>query len=127
MILQSALICLASNVFFESRGEPIPGQYAVAQVTMRRAGNDPGKVCQVVHERGQFSWTTRKRSAPQALDPDAWTSSIKIARVVLSGSMPTDFSRGATHYHAVTVRPTWARYMVRTVQLHRHVFLQGSK
>src|SRR2546422_8150906 len=30
------LACLARNVYFEARGEPAAGQYAVAEVTMNR-------------------------------------------------------------------------------------------
>src|SRR5688572_26685042 len=30
------LNCLAENVYYESRGEPLDGQYAVAEVTMNR-------------------------------------------------------------------------------------------
>src|SRR5215472_7293056 len=46
------LQCLAENVYFEARGEPLAGQYAVAQVTLNRthAQNFPHTICQVVHE-----------------------------------------------------------------------------
>src|SRR5882672_6919461 len=30
------ITCLARNVYFEARGEPLQGQYAVAEVTMNR-------------------------------------------------------------------------------------------
>src|SRR5579871_6580046 len=33
---ESDLQCLAENVYFESRGEPLKGQYAVAEVTLNR-------------------------------------------------------------------------------------------
>jgi len=54
MILKSALMCLALTVHFESRGEPIKGQYAVAEVVMNRAEKRNLTVCQVVKQKGQF-------------------------------------------------------------------------
>src|ERR1700685_59090 len=63
------LECLAENVYFEARGEPLEGQYAVAEVTLNRTRSDhfPHTVCGVVHQtrwdpsRGRFvadfSWT----------------------------------------------------------------------
>src|SRR5579885_1777609 len=46
------LECLAENVYFEARGEPLEGQFAVAEVTLNRteARNFPHTVCGVVHE-----------------------------------------------------------------------------
>src|SRR5271167_3284274 len=45
------LECLAENVYFEARGEPLEGQYAVAEVTLNRtwAQNFPHTICEVVH------------------------------------------------------------------------------
>src|SRR5882672_11161357 len=63
------LACLARNVYFEARGEPTAGQYAVAEVTMNRkaSGRYPDTVCGVVYQKnwdplrkryvGAFSWT----------------------------------------------------------------------
>src|SRR5437773_4093390 len=41
------LACLARNVYFEARGEPAAGQYAVAEVTMNRKASRrfPRTVC----------------------------------------------------------------------------------
>src|SRR5262245_36780890 len=33
------LHCLAENIYYESRGEPLAGQYAVAEVTMNRVAS----------------------------------------------------------------------------------------
>ena len=58
MILESAVLCLALNIYHEARSEMIPGQYAVAQVTMNRAG-EKSNVCKTVVAKHQFSWTTK--------------------------------------------------------------------
>ena len=46
------LQCLAENIYFEARGEPLAGQYAVPEVTLNRtrAHNFPRTICKVVHE-----------------------------------------------------------------------------
>lgn len=62
--------CLATNIYFESRGEPIKGQIAVAMVTLNRVADSdfPDTICEVVYEgrpsRGkcQFSWYCDKKS-----------------------------------------------------------------
>src|SRR3954453_10045701 len=70
------IACLALNVYFEARGEPEAGQYAVAEVTMNRVASPyyPDTVCDVVYQknwdsiRGRyvaaFSWT-EFRSLPE--------------------------------------------------------------
>ena len=49
---ENDLECLAENIYFEARGEPLDGQFAVAEVTLNRtrAPNFPHTVCAVVHE-----------------------------------------------------------------------------
>ena len=53
-----ALRCLATTIFFESKGEPLAGQLAVAEVVLNRArsGRFAPDVCGVVKQRGQFSF-----------------------------------------------------------------------
>ncbi len=55
--------CLAENVYHEARGEPLDGQYAVAEVTMNRVGSTlfPKSVCDVVHEKALGSATAALR------------------------------------------------------------------
>lgn len=43
-MIETAVLCLALNVFHEARGEPETGQWAVAQVTINRARHDPARV-----------------------------------------------------------------------------------
>lgn len=122
MLLESAVLCLALNIFHEARGESVIGQYAVAQVTMNRAQGDQRKVCKEVYRPSQFSWVGKKPAGAPTTEPDRWEMAKKIARVQLSGRMRLDFSKGATHYHAVHVRPHWALKLDRTVRIGRHVF-----
>lgn len=134
MILATALTCLAMNVYMEARGEPITGQYAVAQVTMRRAHGESGKVCEVVMASKQFSWTNGKvvrvrgglfvlKSKFLPKDKVAWAIAKGIADNTLNhrGEMP-DYSNGAMFYHASYVSPKWSWNMRVTSLIGRHIF-----
>lgn len=126
MILQAALICLASNIFYEARGESVPGQYAVAQVTMKRAEGDQRKVCSVVYSPHQFSWTMKPQRNPKEIDPEAFKKAIAIAKIVLQKKVPKDFfNKGADHYHAHYVAPKWAYRLPRTVVIGKHIFYKA--
>src|SRR5262245_60964762 len=66
---EASLMCLARNGYFEARGEPVAGQFAVAEVTMNRKASRlfPRTVCEVVYQKNwdpirkrevaAFSWT----------------------------------------------------------------------
>lgn len=114
----SAIMCLALNVHFESRGEPHAGQLAVAHVTLNRARERRMRVCDVVFEPGQFSWTI---DDPKVTDEAAWRRSLSVARQAFYRVKP-DPTGGANHYHADYVRPSWAGKMTRTAAIGRHLF-----
>jgi spore germination cell wall hydrolase CwlJ-like protein len=59
------LFCLAQNIYFEARGEPLLGKIAVGHVVLNRVADKrfPGHVCKVIQQGGnrrlhrcQFSW-----------------------------------------------------------------------
>ena len=136
MIIETAALCLAMNVFFESRGEFVPGQYAVALVTMNRAEQDKSKVCKVVFAPSQFSWTKDVKTTkagyilPSYLvnitkaEPDAWRKAKIIANVALKGRIG-DITKGAKFFHTTGVRPSWRLAMVRTKLLGAHQFYRS--
>lgn len=120
-----ALLCLALNIYHEARGEPKTGQIAVAMVTMNRADWAAANVCQVVYERGQFSWTSSKRD-PTPQEPKAWKKAQTIAKGVIDGDHH-DTTGGATHFHAHRVRPDWSRTLEKTVRIGSHTFYTQDK
>ena len=73
--LSEELQCLAGAVYFESRGEPLDGQLAVAQVIINRAesGQFPESYCSVVHQRSQFSFVKNGRMPQPRTSSAAWT------------------------------------------------------
>jgi spore germination cell wall hydrolase CwlJ-like protein len=133
MLLASAFLCLALNVFHEARGEPVAGQLAVAMTTMNRAEGDQKKVCGVVMAPKQFSWTNGlvKRHkhgwtiTNQALprDENAWRLARAVAYVTLKGKAQ-DFTQGATYYHTKWVHPVWDKDMTRVYATGNHVFFK---
>lgn len=132
MVLSTALLCLAMNIYHEARGEPITGQIAVANVSMNRANYDVDRVCPVVLKRKQFSWTTRlvdpngvvvERGLPK--EPRAWAVSLGIASLALVGMLP-DITQGSTHYHEQSIKPYWASTMPQTVSYGAHLFYRPT-
>lgn len=62
-MMEVMAFCLALNIYFEARNEPQSGQYAVAEVTLRRAAQTGRPVCNEVFTDAQFSWTARADGA----------------------------------------------------------------
>ncbi|HEX7250140.1 MAG TPA: cell wall hydrolase [Burkholderiales bacterium] len=126
-----SLECLARNVYFEARGEPLAGQYAVAEVTMNRkaSGVFPDTVCDVVNEKrwdpirgryvGAFSWTEfRALPAPAG---EEWERAQRVAEAVYwQKHLPT--LEGALYFHAAYIRPDWAKEKKLVSRIGRHVF-----
>lgn len=123
-----AKTCLALNIYHEARGEPYEGQVAVAQVTLRRAGKDFGRVCGEVYKPNQFSWTAERELHGKLPTGAAWQWARAAAEEALEWARTGeghDFSRGATHYHATSVRPYWSRVFVQVAQVGGHVFYRS--
>ena len=121
--------CLADAVYFESRGEPITGQIAVAQVVLNRAfsGFYPRDVCGVVYQNAhrylacQFTFACMGLSLT-VREPDARERAERIARDVLDGRLWVEDVGKSTHYHAYWVHPWWARLMKTLSQIGVHTF-----
>lgn len=123
--------CLALNIYYEARGEPVQGQFAVAEVTMNRVASKhyPDSVCEVVYQQnwdvrrkryvGMFSWTELDRK------PDVrstlWTRSLEIARAVYQDNYVAKLN-GALFYHASHIKPRWARNKKPKARIGKHIF-----
>ena len=120
-----AATCLALNVYFEARSEPISAQFAVAQVTMNRVLSDtyPDTVCDVVWQRKQFSWTHDGKS-DRPREEQAWRRAKWVAAVTLNDddNSVDILPRTALHYHADYVKPYWVSSLVKVTQIGRHIF-----
>jgi spore germination cell wall hydrolase CwlJ-like protein len=114
--------CLARNVYYEARGEPAAGQYAVAEVTMNRRASPryPKTVCEVVYQKSAFSWTDFSVVLP-APGGAEWERAQRIAEAVYyQKRLPT--LQGALFYHAAYVQPDWSKERKRVTRIGQHVF-----
>jgi spore germination cell wall hydrolase CwlJ-like protein len=126
--------CLANAIYFESRGEVVRGQIAVAQVVINRVFTEhyPKTVCGVVYQNAhrhlacQFTFACDGK--PDAIkDQAAWERATKIASETLDGKLWLPEIGKATHYHAYWVRPWWVRTMTRLHKLGVHTFYRPRK
>ena len=142
MILETALMCMAFNIYHEANNQSMLGQIAVGQVVMNRVEDSrfPDTVCEVVKQavtykgtdkpvlhKCQFSWYCDGKKDEPNYDSKAWSKALKYAVVVLGGNITLDFTEGATHYHATYVRPAWAKTKTRTTRIDRHIFYRWER
>ncbi len=111
--------CLARAVYWESKGEPLAGQLAVAEVIINRAesGRFASTLCGVVRQPAQFSFV-RRGYIPQP--PSAsrdWRIAVAIAQIALQ-DLADGAAPRALYFHARRVNPGWRRTRVATVGNH---------
>jgi spore germination cell wall hydrolase CwlJ-like protein len=124
--------CLAQAIYFESRGEPLDGQIAVAEVVLNRVDDRdfPKTVCGVTKQgvgsgRGcQFSYACDGLS-DKMRSPVERARSEKLASLMLEGR-PRTISGGAVYFHTRAVRPDWSRRMERTASIGHHLFYRSG-
>ena len=129
--MMSPLICLAAAIFFESRSQPLQGQYAVAKVVMNRVESHrwPDNICDVVFQPKQFSFTHDGKSDnyhkynSNVGDRQAIDIAETIAKSVMKGDV---INLTSTHYHATFVRPYWASEYHLDGRIGGHYFYTAS-
>ena len=126
-----SLMCLALNVYFEARGEPEAGQYAVAEVTMNRVASPyyPDSVCEVVYQKNwdpsrkryvaAFSWT-EFQSVPEPHGKE-WRRAWKIAEDVYYERREPKLA-GVLNYHTNRVDPSWSQGKKPIAEIGKHRF-----
>lgn len=113
------LRCLAAGVYFESKGEPLAGQLAVAQTILNRtrSGRFPKSVCSVLTQRGQFSFV-RGGQVPSG-SGRAWSTAIAVAKVA-QRDLWDSAAGNALYFHARSVAPGWR--LAKVAAIGNHVF-----
>jgi N-acetylmuramoyl-L-alanine amidase len=140
-MFETAIVCLAMNVYFEARNQPLIGQIAVAQVVMHRVYDEryPDNACDVVtqgqryswnkdilvRDKCQFSWYCDGKS-DKPTDMYAWEKAMMVAAGVYRGAV-YDMVDRATHYHSVDVLPSWSESKQYIVRINDHVFYRWEK
>ena len=121
------ILLLAWTIFREAEGEGLYGQTLVASVIYNRSRGEPARMAGVVTARKQFTcWNTVK-------DPAAWAkrkaarlgnrdfdSCFRLASELATGRFSPVTQ--ATHYHALSVRPYWAKSMRLCTEHRNHKF-----
>ena len=140
MLLKTALICMALNVYYEARNQPIEGQMAVTYTILNRVVDSrfPDKICDVVQQgkhsritgkplrhKCQFSWYCDGRTdTPKDLDAYRWAEII--VRHVWE-QRHNDLTDGSTHYHSIDVKPDWAKSKTFLARIGDHLFYRWEK
>ena len=121
--LSEQMHCLAGAVYFESRGEPLNGQLAVAQVVINRTDDRrfPGSYCEVVFQRAQFSFVKNGQMPRIKMNSNAWTRAKAIARIAHDG-LWTSEAGDSLYFHANYVRPKWSRKKTARATIDTHIF-----
>ncbi len=115
------LECLATGIYFESKGEPLTGQLAVGQVIANRAqsGRFPSTYCGVLLQRGQFSFV-RGGSLPSVpKSSKQWQTAVAMAKIVAQG-LKDSAASNALFFHARYVSPRWR--LKRVAAIGNHIF-----
>lgn len=115
--------CLASAVYFESRGEPLEGQLAVAEVILNRvaSGRFRSTVCDVVTQPSQFSFVRGGRIPEPNRASAAWSRAVAIARIAMD-NLHDVTGDDSLFFHATYVRPSWGRPSARIARIGNHIF-----
>ena len=104
MILETALMCMAANIYHEAKNQPMAGQIAVAQVVMNRVNDSryPDNVCDVVKQgltykngkvvlgKCQFSWYCDGKKDDVNMKSEKWRNSLRYASMVITNRITLD-------------------------------------
>lgn len=113
--------CLAGAIYFESKGEPLNGQLAVAEVILNRAksGRFPASVCGVVFQPSQFSFVRGGGFPPIAKSSQGWREAVAITHIANNDEWDSGVGK-ALFFHARRVSPGWK--LQRLASVGNHVF-----
>jgi spore germination cell wall hydrolase CwlJ-like protein len=111
--------CLAGAVYFESKGESLSGQLAVARVVLARtkSGRFPSTICGVVYQPSQFSFVRGGKMPRIDTGSTNWKNAVAISRIALDGSWKSPVE-GAMFFHARYVSPGWRLKRMGTIDNH---------
>ena len=121
--LTDQMHCLAGAIYFESRGEPLYGQLAVAEVVINRSEDDrwPASYCGVVYQRAQFSFVRGGQMPRIRTSSEAWNRAKAVAKIAHENLWQSEANE-AVYFHAEYVRPRWSRAKTRVTKIDTHIF-----
>jgi spore germination cell wall hydrolase CwlJ-like protein len=113
--------CLAGAIYFESKGESLEGQLAVAKVIINRAnsGRFASSLCGVVFQPGQFSFVHGGSMPAIAKSSRHWSNAVAIAQIARDELWQSAAPK-ALFFHARHVSPGWR--LTRVAAIGNHIF-----
>lgn len=117
--LSKEMQCLAGTVYFESKGETLAGQLAVARVVMARAKSSrfPDTLCGVVYQRKQFSFIRNGKMPRIDKGHRHWRNAVAISKIAMNDGWKSPVE-GALFFHARYVSPGWRLKRMATIDNH---------
>jgi spore germination cell wall hydrolase CwlJ-like protein len=117
--LDGDMQCLAGAVYFESKGESLEGQLAVARVIINRAksGRFADSLCGVIYQPSQFSFVRRGSMPPIRMESRSWRQAVAIAQIAMEDSWDSR-AEGALFFHARRVSPGWGKTKLASIDNH---------
>ena len=124
---KSDLYWMAMNIYHEAGNQPLIGKIAVGVVTLNRLKDKryPKNIRDVVTEPFQFSWYNTKEANTPPANNSRWKESYEVAKLLLTKAIGSDIIKlleGATHFHAIDVKPAWISKVHRIAQIEGHIF-----
>ncbi len=129
-----AMDVLARTLWGEARGQGTDGMNAVASVVLNRVhlaqkkgsfwwGNNIIQVCQKPYQFSCWNRSDPNFRKLQAVTDDNlyFATAVRIARRAVLGQLE-DHTLGATHYHADTIKPYWAKGQRPSIVIGNHIF-----
>jgi spore germination cell wall hydrolase CwlJ-like protein len=124
---KSDLYWMAMNIYYEAGSEPFIGKIAVGAVTLNRLNDKrfPKNIRDVVTEPQQFSWYNSKNANTPPANNQRWKESYEVAKLLLTSKLGSDIIKlleGATHFHAINIKPDWVKRVTKVATIEGHVF-----
>ena len=137
------LKCMAENIYFEGRAEPMMGKIAIGHVVMNRIDDKrfPNTICDVVHQGPvRESWKTKKDPTLAKKDRiyypikhrcqfSWWCDGQKdiIWATYMNGDYAKDPTHGAVFYYNPHIaNPNWGKIYNETAMIGNHRFMKDN-
>lgn len=122
-------VCLSIAVYKEAGNQPYVGQMSVIAVIFNRVKKQHMSICQVVMQKGAFSWYYGRYSLTPT---EQSVTFIPIARRAIEDRKNgkfVDYTHGATHFHSRSVKPWWAtpKHTIKLVTIGGHTFYKQKE
>tara|TARA_R100000808_G_scaffold1584_1_gene7073 strand:- start:15428 stop:15853 length:426 start_codon:yes stop_codon:yes gene_type:complete len=115
-------LCLALVIYHESRGEPLRGKQAVADVVINRTISEdyPEHICDVIKEKNQFSFVSKNGWVLIPDDSESWIVATKISQQAMKKSFFND--KNMLWFHQKDLSRKWTKSLRKKMVVGNHVF-----